>query len=35
MINNIMNTTFANTSISTLLIFRTIEKICDNVDFLI
>ena len=29
-----MNTTFANILISTLLIFRTIEKICDNVDFL-
>ena len=30
-----MNTIFANISTSTLLIFRTIEKICNNVDFLI
>ena len=30
-----MNIVFANISILILLIFRTIEKICDNVDFLI
>ena len=30
-----MNTAFANILISTLLILRMIEKICDNVDFLI
>ena len=34
-IDNIMNTIFANISISILLIFWTIEKICDNIDFLI
>ena len=35
MINNIINTTFINISILILLILRTIEKIYDNVDFLI